>query len=124
MRDIRDKELARDLGAVIDRGGVLTVLLDSCHSGSGTRGAPEVGQYPGEPKVAAIDPRSVADPSRPVPLELRGALVMTAAQDLEVALEVDIPNAGRRGGARELDAAVRRACASLRGATASEEPHR
>jgi hypothetical protein len=94
---IRDKELARDLGTVIDRGGILTVLLDSCHSGSATRGSKEQDRYPGEAKIAPIDPRTVADPSRPIPPESRGALVLSAAQDLESALEVDIPNAGRRG---------------------------
>jgi hypothetical protein len=95
--DIRDKELAPALGEVIRRGGVLTVLLDSCHSGSATRGPPEQRRFPGEAKVAPLDPRDVADPSQPVPLELRGALVLSASQDLESALEVDIPNVGRRG---------------------------
>ena len=41
--------------------------------------------------MAPIDPRTVSDPGVPVPLELRGALVLSAAQDVENALEVKTP---------------------------------
>ncbi|HEX6161332.1 MAG TPA: caspase family protein, partial [Thermoanaerobaculia bacterium] len=36
--DIRDKELRQRFNRILDRGARLTVILDSCHSGSGTRG--------------------------------------------------------------------------------------
>jgi hypothetical protein len=81
--DIRDKELRRELNHVLDKGARLTVILDSCHSGSGTR----------VPSGAVIrhvgaDLRDVADraPFGP-PLERRGAVVLSAAQDFETARE-------------------------------------
>ena len=39
-RYLRDVELAYLLKAMVDRGLVVTIVLDSCHSGSGTRGHP------------------------------------------------------------------------------------
>jgi caspase domain-containing protein len=87
-RDLRDKELNRALGAVIDAGGVLTVILDACNSGSSVRGKGDARR--GMPKQASLmDPRAVDDPSRPVPLD--GALVLSAAQEFEYALEVETP---------------------------------
>jgi Caspase domain len=89
--DLRDKELAREFNAVIDKGAVLTVLLDSCHSGSAVRGQGKV--PPGAvARLAPMDSRVLSDPSRPVPPELRGALILSAAQDIEYALEFSTPS--------------------------------
>jgi hypothetical protein len=82
--DIRDKELARLFNQSLDKGVMLTVILDSCHSGSIARG------YPREEKVRMLpyDPRDAADPpdrgKRP---EERGALIFSAAQDTQLAAE-------------------------------------
>lgn len=82
--DIRDKELRRKFNAILNRGARLTIVLDSCHSGSGARGL-ETGA---RPKGLSIDSRDVADgrDAGPRP-EDRGALVVSAAEDREVAWE-------------------------------------
>ncbi|MDX1998920.1 MAG: caspase family protein [Thermoanaerobaculia bacterium] len=82
--DIRDKELRKLLNDVLDRGAVPTVVLDSCHSGSGTRGFPTgVG-----PRAVAVDLRDAKDPGPygPDPTE-RGALTLSAARSEELAWE-------------------------------------
>src|SRR6202034_3235506 len=38
--DVRDRELTRIFNAALDKGVMLTVILDSCHSGAFTRGIP------------------------------------------------------------------------------------
>ncbi len=85
-RDIRDKELLRLFHRILDRGAHLTVILDSCHSGSGARGLPA----PGRARLLPPDPRDVADAedagARP---EDRGALVLSASQDDELAFEAE-----------------------------------
>jgi hypothetical protein len=81
--DIHDKELRRLFNRVIDRGGRLTVMLDSCHSGSGVRGLPI--DRPSRGVIA--DPRDVRDASAPPEPERRGALVFAAAQDFARAYE-------------------------------------
>jgi hypothetical protein len=84
-KDIRDKELARIfLKAINEKKVKLTVILDSCHSGSAARG------YPREEKSRALDP-ILEDANDPPgfdksPEEL-GALVLSAAQDKEEAKE-------------------------------------
>jgi len=82
--DIRDKELAKRFNILLDRGVKLTVVLDSCHSGSGVRG------LPGDAVVRAVTPdlRDVRDPSRPPAPESRGALVLAATQDFARAYEL------------------------------------
>jgi hypothetical protein len=80
--DIRDKELAALFGA-LDPAVLLTVVFDSCHSGSIGRGVPRVTRY----RYLEPDPRDVADPSEPVAPEQRGALVLSAAQDYQLAAE-------------------------------------
>jgi hypothetical protein len=82
--DIRDKELRRLFNRILDRGARLTVMLDDCHSGSGARGLP-AGNV-----VRGIKPdlRDVADGSNGGPRpEHRGALVLSASQDFEMAGE-------------------------------------
>lgn len=79
--DIRDDELNDAFGKIIDKGARLTIILDSCHSGSGTRGL-------GRARSVAADPKDVAQPpSTSVPAEKRGAVVMSAAQDFQLAWE-------------------------------------
>src|SRR6185503_20124191 len=83
--DLRDKELARIFNRILDRGARLTVILDSCYSGSLARGLPP----PGQPRYLPPAERSVIDAAptggRP---EERGALILSAAQDFELAIEV------------------------------------
>ena len=83
--DIRDKELARLYHKVLDKGALLTVILDSCHSGSSARGLPGTSIK----RQLSPDPRDAADPPDPGPTpEERGALVLTAAQDYQTADEL------------------------------------
>lgn len=82
--DIRDKELAVYFNKLLDKGVLLTVIFDSCHSGSVGRG------YLNEPpKVRFIEEsrQDAKDPSEPVRPESRGALIFSAAQDFEFAKE-------------------------------------
>lgn len=82
--DIRDKELRRYFNRILDAGARLTVILDSCHSGSAARGLPSGAV----PRSVRPDPRDVSDPSEAGPLpEDRGALVLSAAQDFAPAWE-------------------------------------
>ncbi|HEX8253462.1 MAG TPA: CHAT domain-containing protein, partial [Thermoanaerobaculia bacterium] len=62
----------------------LTVILDSCHSGSGVRGLPGGGTS----RVAPRDVRDVKDSYRGPSLEERGALVLSAARDTDRAFEI------------------------------------
>ncbi|MFT3980768.1 MAG: caspase family protein [Ferruginibacter sp.] len=84
--DIRDKELAKYFNLLLDKGVLLTVIMDSCHSGSGSRGDnflydPPKARYIEDANYDAKDP---SIPDRP---EERGALIMAAAQDFEFAKE-------------------------------------
>src|SRR5688572_9078750 len=88
-RDIRDKELAGYFNELLDNGVVLTVILDSCHSGSAGRG--QLYQVTGVRNLDA-DPNDAADPSDPPRPEERGALVISAAQDFEFAKELSDEN--------------------------------
>lgn len=78
--DIRDKELRRRLQPLLDRGARLTVILDSCHSGSGARGGDKA-------RLAPPDMRDVKDGYRGPKLEDGGALVLSAAQNDDLAFE-------------------------------------
>jgi hypothetical protein len=81
--DIRDKELRRRFWPALERGARLTIILDSCHSGSGVRGLPGGGQA----RVAPADMRDVKDGYRGPKLEDGGALILSAARDTDVAFE-------------------------------------
>lgn len=82
--DIRDKELRDLFNRLLDRGVGLTVILDNCHSGSGVRGV-----LPGAARTITPDPhQQVNDPSDPPAPEDREALVLTATQEDELALEI------------------------------------
>lgn len=81
--DIRDKELRELFLPALDRGARLTIILDSCHSGSGVRGVPSDGQA----RTGPADEHDVKDGYRGPILEDRGALVLSAARDIDLAYE-------------------------------------
>lgn len=91
--DIRDKELAKLINKLVDKGVIVTSIFDSCHSGSISRGDKQ-------PKFrfTAADNRDVKDDSEPTPPEDRGALTISAARDLEPAKEVRDENGHPHGG--------------------------
>lgn len=81
--DIHDKELATLFNQIVERGAVLTAIFDSCHSGSIARG------LPGTALVRSVPP-GAPSPSPPLlgpPPEKRGALILSAAQDRQIAQE-------------------------------------
>jgi len=87
IADIRDKELAVYFNRLLDKGVLLTIIFDSCHSGSIGRG--KAGLLAGEVKTRYMedgneDAKDAAVPLRP---EERGALIISAAQDFEFAKE-------------------------------------
>jgi hypothetical protein len=82
--DIRDKELRILFNRILDRGARLTVILDNCHSSSGARGL-ATGR---RPRGVKPDLRDVADGMTVPRPESRGALVLAAAQDTDVAWEI------------------------------------
>lgn len=86
-RDIRDKELSRLFNDVLDRGAALTVILDSCHSGSGTRGRAATKSRFVEPDTRDMAAFATDPPDARPPPEQRGALILAAAQDFEEAKE-------------------------------------
>ncbi|MBI2566849.1 MAG: caspase family protein [Candidatus Schekmanbacteria bacterium] len=93
--DIRDKELRRLYNEALDRGIELIVIADSCHSGSVSRGLPV------RLKSRYLPPllEDIADASDPGPSpEERGALILSAAQDYQEALE-QIDERGQSHGA-------------------------
>lgn len=85
-KDIRDKELAELYHRALDKGVILTIISDSCHSGSNARGS----GYPVNERVRALpfDENDVKDARRrELSPEERGALVLSAAQDYQEAKE-------------------------------------
>lgn len=91
--DLRDKELARLFNPFVDKGVEVVMIFDSCHSGSIMRGGlSEVTE-----RWSAIDERDAADPGEASLPEERGALVISAAQDYQSALERQGPNGEPRG---------------------------
>ncbi len=87
--DIRDKELAGYFNELIDKGVLLTVIFDSCHSGSVSRGS--LYEVTGT-RFLEGNPLDVADSSDPKKPEERGALIISAAQDFEFAKEINSEN--------------------------------
>lgn len=87
VADIRDKELAVYFNQLIDKGVLLTVIFDSCHSGSIGRGNENFLNDPPKARYiegSDIDAKDATEPARP---EERGALIISAAQDFEFAKE-------------------------------------
>jgi hypothetical protein len=87
--DIRDKELARLFRKAVQKGIALTVIADSCHSGSLLRGGLKMREIPGDAGFYVEDPpdRDQAGHALPNPEE-EGALVLSAAQDYQSAAEI------------------------------------
>jgi hypothetical protein len=89
VADIRDKELAVYFNQLLDKGVLLTVIFDSCHSGSVGRGL--LYDVPGV-RYIEENPIDAKDPSEPPRPEDRGALIISAAQDDEFAKEIKDEN--------------------------------
>ncbi len=104
--DITDKELRKRFNQLLDHGALLTVILDSCHSGSGAREGLLTASVP-----RGVDPdlRDIRDgsPAGPRP-EDRGAVVLTATQDSGSAWEsVDEQKRARGAFSLALERALR-----------------
>lgn len=82
--DIRDKEMAVLLNKLVEKGVKVTAIFDSCHSGSLSRGGIEIQKS----RFSPGDSRDVKDASEPTPPEEKGALIISAARDVEPAKEV------------------------------------
>ncbi|MFH0895619.1 MAG: caspase family protein [Bacteroidota bacterium] len=82
---IRDKELAVLFQRLVDKGVILTVIYDSCHSGSIARGA--ITDNPPKSRFTDPDTLDARDAVVPPQPEKHGALILSAAQDDEVAME-------------------------------------
>ncbi len=94
-KDIRDKELAALFNKLVEKGVTLTVVYDSCHSGSVGRGA--MTNKPAKERKIENDMEDAKDATRiDVAPEDKGALIFSAAQDVECASEqrdeFDIPH--------------------------------
>ena len=87
--DIRDKELKKLFNRVLDKQAHLTVIVDACHSGSISRGIPVRLRY------RSLPPNQY-DIAQPPDIEKspaeRCALIFSAAQDFQVALETEDEN--------------------------------
>ena len=83
--DIRDKTLAVLFNRILDKQARLTLIFDSCHSGSITRALDPDDAV----RSVAADPRDVRDASEPPLPESRGALVLTASKDFARAFETE-----------------------------------
>ncbi len=84
--DIRDKELSAYFNQLLDKGVLLTVIFDSCNSGSIGRGDNFLNDPPKTRfiETADYDAKDATVPEKP---ESRGALIISAAQDFEFAKE-------------------------------------
>jgi hypothetical protein len=92
--DIRDKQISRWLNEALQKGVIVTMIADSCHSGSIARGFPQ----PGRSRDLPPDLRDANDPPDPgLKPEERGALILSAAQDTEEARERDDEKGGSHG---------------------------
>lgn len=89
VKEIRDKELAGLYNEVLDKGVKLVVIVDSCHSGSSARGL-STGRVKKLDALMTVDMAVPPDPPSKGSKspEERGALVMAAALDNELAVEV------------------------------------
>jgi len=82
--DIRDKELKKLYNRVLDKKALLTVIVDACHSGAISRGIPfhiRSRSLPPNKCDAAEPPDNETSPAE------RGALIFSAAQDFQAAVE-------------------------------------
>jgi hypothetical protein len=96
IHDVRDRELTRIFNDALDKGVLLTVLLDSCHSGSFTRGA-DLTKTVAE-RSLGYDPDDIAEAPETLPngkpkpapaqRESNPALVFSAALQDQTAREI------------------------------------
>jgi caspase domain-containing protein len=82
--DIRDKDLRKYFNTILDQGANLTAIFDACHSGSGARGLEDGAKR----KDISPDQRDVKDASAGPEPEKRGALILSAARDFDLAFEI------------------------------------
>jgi hypothetical protein len=83
--DIRDKELKKLFNRILDKKANLTVIIDACHSGSISRGIPVKVDYRFMPENecdVAESPDKAKEPAE------RGALVISASRDFQMAAEI------------------------------------
>lgn len=90
--DIRDKELRDAFNALLAKGVTVTLIFDSCHSGSITRGVSL-----GKSRYMEASPLVVSDSSDPPKPVEQGALIISASQDDEVARELLDEDGNPRG---------------------------
>ncbi len=83
--DIRDKEMNELFYQLSQKGVILTVIFDSCHSGSVGRGL--TGYEPKSRHMAPVTGAQVNDPSVVHDLTANDVLIISAAQDDETAKE-------------------------------------
>lgn len=93
--DIRDKELATLLNKLIEKGVKLTVIFDSCHSGSIGRGGMD--KTPSKKRTITGSLKDVKDGKIYPRPEEKGALILSAAQDEEPAEEQTDDNEVKHG---------------------------
>jgi hypothetical protein len=91
--DLRSADINPFFNRMLDGGAELTLIFDSCHSGAVTR-SPMV---PTGVRWAAADPRDALDADDPVPPDSKGALVLAAAQDFQLAKEYRSPEGTPHG---------------------------
>lgn len=85
VSDIRDKELATLFNKLLEKGVKLTVIFDSCHSGSIGRGGMD--KTPPKKRTITGSLKDVKDGKVYPKPEEKGALILSAAQDEEPAEE-------------------------------------
>jgi hypothetical protein len=87
--DIRDKELKKLFNRILDKKANLTVIIDACHSGSISRGIPVKVDYRFMPENecdVAESPDKAKEPAE------RGALILSASRDFQMAAEIEDEN--------------------------------
>ena len=92
--DIRDKELKKLFNRILDKKANLTVIIDACHSGSISRGIPVKVDYRFMPENEC-DVAEPPDKSKE-PAE-RGALILSASRDFQMAAEIEDENGNLYG---------------------------
>ena len=93
VRDIRDKELHSLFNKALDTGASLTLIFDSCHSGSIVRG-----NLPTHVRTLSPDQNQrVSDDSSTPKIEERDAVILAASQDYQFAREWNDTLGNRRG---------------------------
>ncbi|MBX2843719.1 MAG: caspase family protein [Flammeovirgaceae bacterium] len=83
--DIRDKELNKYFSSLGKKGVRLTVIFDSCNSGSVTRGGLKNREF--KSRYLRRDGKDAADPTVPENLTALGVLVISSTQDYQFAKE-------------------------------------